>query len=947
MRALLSCVLILSSFTQIAFAFNDEAVELYLKQVKPVLTERCFACHGALKQEGNLRLDTVAQMQKGGDSGAAIVAANRNSSLLLQRITSTDPSLRMPHEGEPLKPEQIEAISRWIDLNAAGPMYEQAESDPREHWAFRALQRPVVPVDPTNWSESPIDNFIAADHRQHNLTPQSAADRLLQVRRLYIDLVGMSPSPDELSLIDFSIPNWYQQLVSRLLDDQRHGERWARHWMDIWRYSDWWGLGDQLRNSQYHMWHWRDWIIQSLNQDVPYDEMLRQMLAADEIYPDDLEKLRATGFLARNYFLFNRNPWMEETVEHVSKSLLGLTMNCAKCHDHKFDPFEQVDFYRMRAFFEPYHVRLDMLPGEVDLNKNGLPRVFDALGDMPTYLYNRGDENQPDKSSVIAPGVPKLFDFKSIEVRSVTLPQAAWQPEYRQWVVDNHLAVARRRLAETESALAPIQTRLAESMERLKQLVAMQNGPKPSDTPPQNEKTPITATQGDSSSAVKEAEAAAKITEQELRVAQLEQQVANAELHSIQARAEWIRAAKPIRAIASVPTDKAQPVNPVQATSTEANESHSEQARIDAIKAKRQLEVAKADLMVGKSELALLRAKPDAQKKSETELDKARKSHDAAKAKLSEAIAADEQPEVLTGARWTPTRFLNSTADDPPVKFASQSTGRRRALAEWITDPKNPLTARVAVNHLWNRHFGTPLVATVFDFGRKGSPPTDQALLDWLACELIDSGWSMKHLHRLIVNSSTYRLASSNLNCEANIKVDPDNKFWWRRNSIRLESQAVRDTILYQANELDVTLYGPTVPSAEQAMSKRRSLYFFHSNNERNQFLTAFDEASVKECYRRDQSIVPQQALALVNSGLIQQSTAKIASRLSSVAENQNSFVTAAFRILLGIEPSEEELRMASEAVEQWQKIDGFSNEQVRQMLVWTLINHNDFVTLR
>ena len=185
--------------------------------------------------------------------------------------------------------------------------------------------------------------------------------------------------------------------------------------MDIWRYSDWWGLGAQHRNSHPNIWHWRDWIIDSLNQDVPYDEMVRQMLAADELYPDDLGRLRATGYLVRNWFLFNRDQWLEETVEHVSKSLLGLTMNCAKCHDHKYDPIEQADFYRMRAFFEPYHVRVDMTPEEPDLTANGIPRAFDGKLEIPTYLYERGDAKHPINSIEISPTVPRFFsphDFK-------------------------------------------------------------------------------------------------------------------------------------------------------------------------------------------------------------------------------------------------------------------------------------------------------------------------------------------------------------------------------------------------------------------------------------------------------------------------------------------------------------------------------------------------------
>ena len=240
------------------------------------------------------------------------------------------------------------------------------------------------------------------------------------LRRLSLDLIGLPPTAEEIAAFRSRRQrrDWYERAVERLLDDPRHGERWARHWMDIWRYSDWWGLGDQLRNSQKHIWHWRDWIVESLNADTPYDEMVRQMLAADELRPGELTALRATGYLARNYFLFNRNQWMDETVEHVAKGFLGLTINCAKCHDHKYDPITQVDYYRMRAIFEPYHVRVDMVPGEADLTRDGIPRAFDGLLDVPTYRFIRGQENRPDKSSPVGPAIPTVPRVRADEDQS-------------------------------------------------------------------------------------------------------------------------------------------------------------------------------------------------------------------------------------------------------------------------------------------------------------------------------------------------------------------------------------------------------------------------------------------------------------------------------------------------------------------------------------------------
>jgi hypothetical protein len=240
---------------------------------------------------------------------------------------------------------------------------------------------------------------------------------------------------------------------------------------------------------------------------------------------------------------------------------------------------------------------------------------------------------------------------------------------------------------------------------------------------------------------------------------------------------------------------------------------------------------------------------------------------------------------------------------------------------------------------------GTPLVANVFDFGRKSAAPDNPELLDWLASELVESGWSMKHLHRLIVTSATYRMSSSLAGGEASAAKDPDNRFWWRRTPIRLESQAIRDSLLALSGSLDSKMGGPSVLSAGQAASKRRSLYFFHSNNERNLFLSTFDEAEVKECYRREQSIVPQQALALTNSPLIRESAPKIAALLASADEA--AFVRQAFAVLLGINASDAEVAASAGALEAWRKLPNSTPENARGNFIRAIINHNDFVTLR
>ncbi len=682
-----------------------------------------------------------------------------------------------------------------------------------------------------------------------------------------------------------------------MLADPRHGERWGRHWMDVWRYADWWGLGNELRNSAKHIWRFRDWIVESLNADTGYDEMVRLMLAADELHPEDPDKLRATGYLARNWMLFSRNMWLEETVEHVGKGLLGLTMNCSKCHYHKYDPISQEDFYRMRAFFEPYHVRQDVVPGEVDLEKNGLPRVFDGQPDTPTYLFIRGNEATPDKSKPIEPGVPEVIAFKDLAIQPVTLPKTAVEPERRPWVLDTHLAAAKRAVAEAEAKQAK----------------------KPS---PANE----------------QAVAAAK-----------------AELVAVEQRAAATRAAW-----AAEDAPSQSPEDPLRAAALAAAKA--------AAKAEKDAAVVKAWASVATVSAKL--AKAATEKKDAAALAAIEKELATARAAVETAVKAAVEPgeefTPLAGAKWVQTRFAHPDKDDPPVAFQPQSTGRRTALAQWITDAKNPLTARVAVNHIWMRHMGQPLVTTVFDFGRKGNKPTHPELLDWLASELVDGptgghggrgghGWSMKHLHRLIVTSAAYRMTSSSAGAKAAIEADPDNRLLWRRDAIRLEAEAVRDAMLAISGLLDPAMGGPPVPPSDRDASTRRSLYLFHSGVDRSTFLATFDAADAVACYQRDQSIVPQQALALSNAGFSQDAAATIAARVVHeipAGADDETFVSRAFYVVLGRQPDDFERSECGRAIDQLRTLpDGKAAaggvDPVRVQIVAALLNHNDFVTLR
>lgn len=439
------------------------------------------------------------------------------------------------------------------------------------------------------------------------------------------------------------------------------------------------------------------------------------------------------------------------------------------------------------------------------------------------------------------------------------------------------------------------------------------------------------------------AEATITDVKAELHAATLAVETAKAELASIERRADAMRAEWALDEASNGEKSKLK--------------KSARSAINEAVKAERRAAVVKASQAVADVELRLLRAAPEGKAAIETELKASRELLSKAEQRAAGEVAESNRYATLTGAAWSSTKHILAFQFDPEIKFAPQSTGRRTALAAWITDKRNPLTARVAVNHLWARHMGTPLVPTVFDFGRKGTPPTHPELLDWLAAELIESGWDMKHLHRLIVESSTYRMSSSGADSGANLAKDPDNRYLWRRLPIRLESQVVRDAVLTLAGTIDSTRGGPSVPSNAQADSLRRSLYFVHASDDRNTFLAMFDEASVNECYRRDQSIIPQQALALSNSSFVIDATPKIVERLRQPAVVGGSppddveFIKKAYYILLGVRASEEEVIASASAMEAWRELpEAKADESVdlgRRYFVWALLNHTDFVTVR
>jgi mono/diheme cytochrome c family protein len=858
---------------------------LYETQIKPIFESRCYACHGVLKQTSGLRLDTAASAIQGGDGGPAIVRNDANNSSLIQHISSQDLTVRMPPEGEPLKPTQIELIRQWIDAGAVAPADEKPEPDPREHWSFRPPEKlPLPQVNEDAWSKNPIDRWIWKQHRDRGVTPQRDAEPRIWLRRVYLDLIGLPPTLDELAAFENDpSPAAIDQVVTRLLDSPQYGERWGRHWMDIWRYSDAWGLGEEIRNSQKHLWRWRDWIIESLNEDKAYNQMLREMLAADELYPEQPSQLRATGFLARHYFKFNRTTWMDETVEHTAKAMLGLTMNCCKCHDHKYDPVTQREYYQWRAFFEPYQIRMDMIPGEFNFEKDAVTRVFDCNLDAPTFLHVRGDDRNPDRSQILGATLPQFLAPQGVAINPVSLPSHAFMPGIQPGVV----AAYRDRALQT---LEQAQSNLQSAQSQPENLDAIQ------------------------------------LAEEQLQVAKLEQQSLEARLAADIAVSATPQVGEPSPELKSCLEQAARA-----------------QRLSDAQNAKYKLLKANIDLKAASDD-----KKPELQKL----VDQATKEVEAANAEVG-------SPALTYRSVKGALKTLESNLEDEASRnkpFPRTSTGRRRALAEWIANQSNPLTARVAVNHIWSRHFGQPLVGTVFDFGRKGKRPTHPELLDFLAVDWMEHGWSMKYLHRLIVTSKTYRMSSSNLGAQDNRLHDPENQSLWRAPGKRMESQTIRDALLHLAGTLDLKVGGPSV-AANDENSKRRSLYYLQSHNEHNDFLSVFDDANVLDCYRRTESIVPQQSLALANSKLVDEVSGPIANRIAEgcTANDHEAFVRNAFAWILAGAPNQDEVDLLLQGMQKFRDsarsrlgseesaIDTFARKEI----VRILLNHNDFITIR
>jgi hypothetical protein len=1124
-------------------AESPEGATPYLQHVKPLLRERCYSCHGALRQQAELRLDTVASMLE-----ADVVSAGKPAeSRILERVSAADPDERMPPEGPPLAAEEIAHLRAWIEQGAAGPPDETPEADPREHWSFRPLVRPAIPAASAS---HPIDAFLAARHTELGLRPQAAVSKELLLRRVYLDLIGLPPTREELqAFLSDDSPDAYERVVDRLLNDPRHGERWARHWMDVWRYSDWYGRRHvpDVWNSAPQIWRWRDWIVESLNADRGYDRMVREMLAGDEISSDSEAPL-ATGYLIRNWYALNPNDWMRSNVEHTGKAFLGLTFNCAHCHDHKYDPISHDDYFSFRAFFEPIGIRQDQVAGEADpgpfqeydysvlrkIQRLGSVQIFDRHPESPTWFYTGGDErNRLTERGSIAPGVPAFLKQAYGDVEQIALPLESWypgmRPELQAWLIaesQQRIDLAKQQVAaaqaEIEQSPAAVREEFAaleaafheQVAEAVRQgappalegtqsllfdavtgrralqnslpglttiddktriefdvlllsdahfnfqlakdftagltagLVAFDQGKiisyqpggfnefvvgnydfaagqkrfrvtvdlkpnvdrallsvrcAPEDrllvdnieiaingwNPTTQPRQGISFDARTGSVAVIDGLRVMSTDEEKPAIAFDFEPPRYREGDDISAAEGWsVSTFSAAPATSSVSQAAAHPPLREAAAKLAAARQQAHGPQLKLVAAEQSLAAATVELAAIEARIAAERAKHfgDSSADGPALAREASKLEREAKLKRSEADLADSraamaaalarpESDAMRAAEINAAMAKQTTAltaigqaaaqlNDPALAenysplsrtYPTTSTGRRKALAEWITHADNPLTARVAVNHIWSRHFHAPLVATVYDFGRNGSPPAHPELLDYLAVELRESGWSMKHVHRLIVTSEAYRRSCSTTDRSSEVAADPDNRWLWRANVGRMESEVLRDSLLFLGGELRFEQGGQELENSESLTTTRRSLYYsvFPENGGKDPLGELFDAPDPAECYRRTRSVVPQQALALANSDLAHRTSQLVATQVAAeCGDAEETFIAIAFERVLSRSATPEEKAASLRFLERQRQLaseqaSGDPPREARESLVRALLNHNDFVGIR
>lgn len=877
------------------------------RDVRPLLEKNCVKCHGPEKQKGDLRLDGKNAAMRGTTDGPVILPGKGAESRLVTAVAGVDEDLVMPPKGERLTSEQVGILRRWIDDGAPWPENGASKDPMATHWSFQKVRRPEVP---SGKFIHPIDAFISAKLVEKGLTLSQPADAQTLIRRMYFDVIGLPPTPEEVSAsvadAEHDRPSAICRLVERLLSSPRYGERWARHWLDVVRFAE--SDGFETNQPRPAAWPYRDYVIRAFNEDKPYDQFIREQLAGDAMGVDE-----ATGFIVGGPWDRVKSPdpvltanqradELHDMVGTTGSAFLALTVNCARCHNHKFDPISQKDYYAMKAVFA------GVQHGERPIGRVDAARKAEAEKLRPRLaeVVRELDELEP----VADPFATKARRTAINPRRNI------------ERIAPARATSLRFTITETNNGTEPCIDEL-EVIDEAGQNVAL---------------LAKATSSGDYAGDAKH------------RLAHLNDGIyGNAKSWiSNTAGRGWVE------------LEFAAPINVKQiAWGRDREEKYRDRTAAKYL----------IELRDGNGPWRAAAGSNDRQTKDEPVAGAVSKLQ-AERADLEKRISTLSSPEMVYAGKFGQAeetfRFHRGDPMQPREKMQpgglSEFAGfqspvdapeqqRRVSLAQWIASPENPLTARVIVNRLWHYHFGTGLVDTPSDFGLNGGRPSHPELIDWLAAELIEHGWSLKHIQRLILTSATYQ-QSSRFDQNAH-GVDGSNRLLWHFPTRRLEAEALRDTILAASGKLDLRMGGPGFDLFEpntnyvkvyatktqfEPADFRRMVYQNKPRAELDTLFGAFDCPDAGQIQpRRNVSTTPLQALNLLNSVFILEQSAAFAERLkheggpSTETQIQRAYALAFSRV-----PEAAELTAAEQ----------FINAHGLAAFCRALYNANEFITI-
>jgi hypothetical protein len=945
-------------------AAQASADEFFRSQIEPLLKEHCYECHshesGTMK--GGLTLDSRSGWATGGENGPAIIPGKVSESLLIRAVRHEDKELSMPPKKK-LPAAALAALEEWVKRGAVDPRETVVKSiKASDWWSLKPLLKPAIPQNAAH----PVDAFILAKLQEQHLTPSHEVDRHTLIRRLTFDLHGLPPTPEEISAFEKDVkPDAYERLVDRLLASPRYGERWARHWLDVAHYGESNGFG--MDRPRMEAWPYRDYVITALNADKPYARFVQEQLAADALFPDEPALTPALGFAAAGPF--NQSALVEQVdgtdckrialnldrddmVASTAGTFLSLTVHCARCHEHKFDPISQRDYYRLQADFAGV--------GRTERSFDANPKLRAERAALRTKIAEL--EKNPDSHPATAAERNELTRAQSAWEKSLATQAAVWTPLEVERVESTHGATTFTQLndgswlatgeaADKDTYTVRVKTTLprvtALRLEVLPDERLPKRGPgrqengnlhlseirvsaagaeKPTPLALQNASADFNQSGWGIERAIDGRKDTAwgifpEVGQAHHAVVELKQPLAAADGSVMVIELDQLHGQHHLigRFRLSV-TDKTQPVRaPTLPLALLGKLARPEFERTDAerkqlfdthrvVFLKQQLTQFPAEQKVWAiaADFAPLRN----YKPSKEPLPIAVLRRGDIKSPL-----APVGPGALAAVSTLPSEFSLGNSKD--------EAARRAALARWITAPENMLTWRSIVNRVWHWHFGRGLVETPNDFGRMGSLPTHPELLDWLAVQFRDSGGSLKQLHKLIVTSATYRQVSTHRDAAA--RVDGDNRFLWRMNRQRLDAENVRDAMLAASGKLDLTMGGPSAMQfkfddpnkavtpridygafdPDSPASYRRSVYRFLFRNINDPLLDAFDAVDPSlSTPKRNDTITPLQALSLWNNRFVLRQCEHLAARIEREADGLESQVGRAFRLLCARAPS-------------------------------------------